>query len=153
MGAIGLGNKGYVLGGASFSTSVPPCVDDQSAQTWIFDPMGAAGARWQQGPSLNVARGYITPAISGGRIYAIGGDVNQAGTLGAYLAISAYALDNAYDAGVPCVVGQHEHAVVPAFCSLLKRLLNDLHFDVLTLNIVVVEKHCQLRGARTIIGE
>jgi hypothetical protein len=90
MGAIGLGNKAYVLGGMSFSTSVPPCVDDQSAQTWIFDPMRAAGARWQQGPDLNHARGYITPTVSNGFIYAIGGDINSAGTLIAQKTVEAW---------------------------------------------------------------
>ena len=82
MGVAVVNDKAYVLGGASFSTSVPPCTDDNSKQTWSFDPMGAKGARWTQGPNLKVARGYITPAIVGGnKIYAIGGDVNDLGTL------------------------------------------------------------------------
>jgi len=90
MGAIGLGNKAYVLGGMSFSTSVPACVDDNSAQTWIFDPMAPAGSRWTAGPDLNVARGYITPAVLNGRIYAIGGDENSVGTLFAQVTVEAW---------------------------------------------------------------
>jgi N-acetylneuraminic acid mutarotase len=72
-------NKAYVLGGVAFSAN--GCLDEQSAQTWSFNPMGAAGSRWKQGPDLNVARGYITPAVIGQTIYAIGGDANNAGTL------------------------------------------------------------------------
>jgi len=78
------GNKAYVMGGMSFSTSIPACVDDQSNQTWIFDPMAAAGKKWKAGPNLKTARGYISPAVVGGnKIYAIGGDVNDVGTLAA----------------------------------------------------------------------
>lgn len=79
MGTAVLKNRAIVMGGLSFSAN--GCVDDQSAQTWIFNPMAAAGARWKQGPSLNVARGYITPAVYNGAIFAIGGDTNSAGTL------------------------------------------------------------------------
>jgi hypothetical protein len=81
MGVAVVKDKAYVLGGASFSTSVPPCTDDNSKQTWIFNPMGSKGDRWKAGPDLKVARGYITPAVVGSRIYAIGGDVNEAGSL------------------------------------------------------------------------
>jgi hypothetical protein len=83
MGVAVVQNKAIVLGGASFSTSIPACVDDNSKQTWIFDPMAAAGAKWTQGADLTLARGYITPAVLGGKVYAIGGDVNVAGTLNA----------------------------------------------------------------------
>ncbi len=31
------------LGGVSFSTSVPPCVDDVSKQVWRFNPNAADG--------------------------------------------------------------------------------------------------------------
>jgi hypothetical protein len=79
MGATVLRNQAYVLGGLSFAAN--GCVDDQSAETWVFDPRAANGSRWSQGPDLNVARGYITPAVLQGRIYAIGGDTNSAGTL------------------------------------------------------------------------
>jgi hypothetical protein len=81
MGVAVVDNKAYVLGGASFSSSVPPCVDDNSKQTWAYDPTAPKGERWTKGPSLQVPRGYITTAVNGSRIYAIGGDVNDAGTL------------------------------------------------------------------------
>jgi Kelch motif len=90
MGVATLGNKAYVLGGVSFSAPPISCVDEASAQTWIFDPMAAPGARWTQGPSMNVARGYITPTVLGGRIYAIGGDTNVAGTLFASPTVEAW---------------------------------------------------------------
>jgi Kelch motif len=82
-GVAVVGNKAYVLGGMSFSTSVPPCVDDVSKQTWSFDPMAKAKKKWKAGPALKTARGYITPAVIGTTIYAIGGDTNDAGTLNA----------------------------------------------------------------------
>lgn len=78
-GVATLQNKAYVIGGLGFSSL--GCVDENSAETWIFDPMAAPGTRWTQGPNLNVARGYITPTVLGRRIYAIGGDTNSAGTL------------------------------------------------------------------------
>jgi hypothetical protein len=81
MGVATVQNKAYVVGGVSFSAPPINCVDEQSAQTWSFDPLAAPGARWTAAPSLNVARGYITTAVLGGRIYAIGGDTNVAGTL------------------------------------------------------------------------
>jgi hypothetical protein len=90
MGAVVAQNKAYVLGGASFLSSIPACVDDNSAQTWIFDPMAAPGTRWTQGPDLNLARGYITPAVLGGRVYAIGGDQNIGGTLFAVATVEAW---------------------------------------------------------------
>jgi hypothetical protein len=71
-GVTTLNNIAYVMGG--FSTAANGCQDDSSAQTWIFDPMAAPGARWTQGPDLTFAHTYITPAVLGGRIYAIGGD-------------------------------------------------------------------------------
>ena len=46
-GVAVVSNKAYVLGGMSFSTSVPPCVDDVSKQTWSFDPMGKEGKKWK----------------------------------------------------------------------------------------------------------
>jgi hypothetical protein len=83
-------NHAFIVGGMSFSTSVPPCIDDQSAQTWIFNPKANAGQKWSPGPPLNVARGYITLAVLNGKIYAIGGDTNSAGTLFANNAVEAY---------------------------------------------------------------
>jgi N-acetylneuraminic acid mutarotase len=74
-------NTAYVVGGDSFSTSVPPCTDDNSKQVWSFDPMGKSGKKWKAQPALNVARGYIATATIGSTIYAVGGNVNAAGTL------------------------------------------------------------------------
>jgi hypothetical protein len=79
MGVTVLDNKAYVLGGLGFSSL--GCIDENSAQTWVFDPTAPAGSRWTAGPDLNVPRGYITSAVLGGTIYAIGGDTNSAGTL------------------------------------------------------------------------
>jgi hypothetical protein len=87
MGVAAVGNKAVVLGGASFSSA--GCVDDNSAQTWNFDPMAPAGSRWTQGPDLNVARGYITPAVLGNTVYAIGGDLNIGGSLFAQQTVEA----------------------------------------------------------------
>jgi len=74
-------NKGYVAGGTSFSTSIPACVDDNSAQVWRFDPKAADGSKWTQRPDLTLARGYLSLAVVGKKMYAIGGNVNSAGTL------------------------------------------------------------------------
>lgn len=74
-------NTAYVMGGMSFSTSIPPCIDDQSKEVWRFKPKASGGNRWTKMPSLKVARGYISPAADGNRLYAIGGDVNEAGAL------------------------------------------------------------------------
>jgi hypothetical protein len=79
MGVATVNNRAVVMGGVSFTAN--GCLDESSAQTWIYSPRAAAGSRWSQGPDLNVARGYITPAVRGGTVYAIGGDVNVAGTL------------------------------------------------------------------------
>ena len=78
-GVAVLGNLAYVLGGISFADD--GCADDNSAQTWIFDATAAKGQRWTKGPKMNVARGYITPAVLNGTIYAIGGDTIGAGSL------------------------------------------------------------------------
>ncbi len=80
MGVATLGNKAYVLGGLAFSAN--GCVgDENSAQTWVFDPGAKKKKRWSQGPDLTLARGYITPAVLDGKIYAIGGDINDAANL------------------------------------------------------------------------
>jgi hypothetical protein len=78
MGVATVGNKAYVLGGVSFAANF--CQDDNSAQTWKFNPMGSPGSRWTQEPDLNMARGYITSAVIGSKIYAVGGDTNVAGS-------------------------------------------------------------------------
>jgi hypothetical protein len=79
MGVAALQNKGYVLGGLSFASI--GCVDDQSRQVWVFDPLAPPGSKWSRGRPLNVARGYITSAVLGRTIYAIGGDTISGGTL------------------------------------------------------------------------
>ncbi len=83
-------NKAYVMGGMSFATSVPACVDDQSKQTWSFDPMAKDKKKWTAGPALKTARGYISPAVVGNTIYAIGGDTNDAGTLNASAKVESW---------------------------------------------------------------
>jgi hypothetical protein len=102
MGVAVVQNKAYVLGGESFSSSVPACVDDNSTQTWTFDPMAAPGTKWTQGPDLNLARGYITAAVLQGTIYAIGGNQNIAGTLFAVATVEKWKPGQAAwnDAGV-----------------------------------------------------
>ena len=89
-GVIVAKKKAYVIGGTSFSTSIPPCADDNSNQVWSFDPNGAAGARWVQQASLNVARGYLAPAVIGKKMYAIGGAVNTGGTLTATTTVEGW---------------------------------------------------------------
>ena len=89
-GVAVVGNLGYVIGGISFSSAVPPCIDDQSSQVWAFDPKAADGAKWSERPSLNVARGYLATAVVGKTIYAIGGDINNAGTLVAQANVEAW---------------------------------------------------------------
>jgi len=79
MGVAVTNNTAVVAGGMSFSSN--GCSDDQSKETWLFDPTAAAGSHWKKGPPLHVARGYITMAKLGSKIYAIGGDTNDAGTL------------------------------------------------------------------------
>lgn len=76
-GVAVVGNTAVVMGGLSFVAN--GCLDEQSAETWIFDPMAPAGSRWSKGADLNVARGYITPAVLGDTVYAIGGDTNAGG--------------------------------------------------------------------------
>jgi hypothetical protein len=81
-GVVAVKNKAYALGGNSFSTSIPACQDDNSKEVWSFDPKGKNGKKWKSEPSLKVARGYVSAvAVDGKTIYAIGGDVNEAGTL------------------------------------------------------------------------
>lgn len=80
MGVTTVGNKAVVMGGLAFSAN--GCVaDEQSSQTWVFDPKAASGSKWKKGPKLNVARGYITTAVLGTTVYAMGGDTNEAGSL------------------------------------------------------------------------
>lgn len=92
MGVAVVDNKAYVMGGASFLAN--GCQDDNSSQTWIFDPNAAAGSRWSQGPDLNLARGYITPAVLGTKLVAIGGDINVAGALQAQTIVEGLRTNN-----------------------------------------------------------
>jgi len=79
MGVAVFNNKAIVMGGVAFSAN--GCVDENSKQTWIFDATAANGSKWTAGKKLNMARGYITAAALGNKVYAIGGDVNNAGSL------------------------------------------------------------------------
>ena len=68
----------------------------------MLDPTAPAGSRWSAGPALNEARGYITTAVLGKRVYAIGGDVNTAGQLAAQPIVESWTLGSPAwnDAGV-----------------------------------------------------
>jgi hypothetical protein len=92
MGVAVVDNKAYVIGGASFLAN--GCADDNTSQTWIFDPSQPAGSRWSQGPDLNLARGYITPAVLGTKILAIGGDINNVGALEAQTIVEGLGTQN-----------------------------------------------------------
>lgn len=92
MGVAVVDNKAYVMGGASFLAN--GCQDDNSSQTWLFNPNKPAGSRWQQGPDLNLARGYITPAVLGNKIMAIGGDINNVGVLEAQSIVEGLKTNN-----------------------------------------------------------
>lgn len=83
-------NIAYAVGGMSFSTSVPPCQDDNSNQVWSYDPSAATGKHWKQVAKLNVARGYVATAVEGTTIYAIGGDSNDVGTLTAQSTVESW---------------------------------------------------------------
>jgi hypothetical protein len=65
-------NKLYIFGGFS-AIGTGNVFND----TWVFDPVAAAGTRWTQltNANLSVARGYIAGATLDGKIYAIGGDI------------------------------------------------------------------------------
>jgi hypothetical protein len=70
-------NKLYIYGGFSAlgAGAVYP-------ETWVFDPLGAPGAKWQRITSadLPVARGFMAGVHLDGHIYAIGGDTWNSGT-------------------------------------------------------------------------
>jgi hypothetical protein len=95
-GVAVVNNLAYVMGGIGF-TSIGCVADENSSQVWRFDPTAPAGKKWQQGPDLNVARGYITAAVLQGTgqrhrdaIYAIGGDINDAGSLTPQTVVEKY---------------------------------------------------------------
>jgi hypothetical protein len=140
-GVATLANKAYVLGGLSFSLN--GCLDEQSAQTWVFDPLAPAGSRWTQGPDLNVARGYITAGALGGKIYAIGGDLNVAGTPTPIATVEAWQPpagvwndSGIADLPVPCdesqafssTTGSLKRGIVLATCGQWPNALPDTYF-------------------------
>jgi len=70
-GAIVCNNKMYCIGG--FQQTAPTYHTDS---TWVYDPAQPAGSRWSRLTArLSLARGYVTPAVVDGKIFAIGGDV------------------------------------------------------------------------------
>lgn len=75
-GCVAFGNKLYAFGG--FSSTNSPYVSDS---TYIMDIAQPNGSWWSRGPVLSQARGYITPAVANGLIYAIGGCTYDAGYL------------------------------------------------------------------------
>jgi len=140
-------NKAYVLGGMSFSTSVPPCTDDNSAQVWRFDPKGAAHHKWKKQPPLTQARGYLTAAVVGKTIYAIGGVVNTAGTLTPQTTVDSWTVGSASwnaataDLPKPCdesqafgfATGQLANTITLAGCGQFPLAVPDvLQYDVST---------------------
>jgi hypothetical protein len=69
-GQLGCNNKLYVIGGFQ-NTGAPYCSDS----TYVYDPAQPAGSRWSRLTArLAIARGYISPAVVDGKIYAIGGN-------------------------------------------------------------------------------
>jgi hypothetical protein len=67
-----LNNKLYIFGGFD-----PRGNGTTYGDTWVFDPMAAAGSRWSQLPptgNLSTPRAYIAGVTLGGYVYAIGGD-------------------------------------------------------------------------------
>ncbi len=64
-------NKLYIFGGFNNYTG------QVFGDTWVYDPMAAAGSRWSQlaGATLTQPRAYIAGAALDGYLYAIGGDL------------------------------------------------------------------------------
>jgi hypothetical protein len=67
-GCVACGNKLYAFGG--FQSVAAPYLSDS---TYIMDVAQPTGSWWSRGPVLSQARGYITPAVVNGYVYAIGG--------------------------------------------------------------------------------
>jgi hypothetical protein len=65
-GTAVVSNRAFVFGGFDSITTYN--------QTYVFNPMGAPGARWNTLGNLSQARGYILTAVVDGKIYALGGD-------------------------------------------------------------------------------
>jgi N-acetylneuraminic acid mutarotase len=68
------GNKLHIIGGFRLSTNM-------TAQTWLFDPTAAVGARWLQSANYPVARGFIPATTIAGFIYTAGGTSTDGTTL------------------------------------------------------------------------
>ena len=131
MGVATIQNVAVVMGGAAFAAN--GCVgDENSAQTWLFNPRAPGGSRWSAGPNLNMARGYITTAVLGKQVYAIGGDVNTSGTLTAQTIVETWRFgSNAWNDGavadlpIACdesqafgfASGSFSHGIVLASCG------------------------------------
>jgi hypothetical protein len=140
-GVAAFNNKAYVLGGLGFASL--GCVDENSSQTWIFDPLAPDGSRWTQGPDLNVARGYLNTAVLGHEIFAIGGDQNIGGTLFATSTVESWmpsqpGWDDAGIADLPTVCGESQafgygsgplgHGIVLAGCGQWPNAVPDTYF-------------------------
>ena len=65
-------NKLYIFGGYNTKPT-----STMYSDTWVFNPMAAAGSRWSQigSANLGLARGFIGGATLDGYIYAVGGNV------------------------------------------------------------------------------
>src|SRR5207249_1311482 len=70
-------NKLYIFGGFTSLGTGSVFTD-----TWQFDPMAPSGQKWTQLTTANLNRGraYMAGAVLDGKIYAIGGDVWDAGS-------------------------------------------------------------------------
>ncbi len=74
-GQVVLNNKMYVIAGLQV-TAAPY----QTDSTYVYDPAQPAGSRWSRLTArLSQARGYITPAVVDGKVYAIGGSYTTSG--------------------------------------------------------------------------
>jgi hypothetical protein len=73
-------NKAYAWGGFCGTTPAPYT----SNQTFIFDPMAAAGSRWTAGPNLPSPGAYQTGAVLDGKVYSLGGDTFDGSSLFPY---------------------------------------------------------------------
>jgi len=74
------GNQGYAWGGFCGGTTAPYT----GIQTWIFNPMAAAGSRWSAGPDLPANGAYQASATLDGKIFSVGGDTFDGASLTAY---------------------------------------------------------------------
>jgi hypothetical protein len=84
-----VGNKAYAWGGYCGGTTAPYVGSD----TYIFDPMAAAGSRWTAGPALPIGVAYSASAVLDGMVYSIGGDTFDGASL--FALPDVFALDPA----------------------------------------------------------